>query len=250
MLNFEAVQGKSREEILAYIHQFPFEAYEICHVPEQGRFYIDIHKPDLIKFFLRAGEAWEKHTLDFIRRFARTGSTAVDIGAHIGTLTLAMAEAVGPQGQVVAFEPQPKIFRELFYNMTLNGAIAMNGSLNIQYFWSAVGNESGKVELSPSDPMNEGKTKLQGGTGQFVDIIPLDSLKLENVSLIKIDVEGMEGQVLEGARETILKNQPVILIEIGEPEAILELHRLGYWVFWLKRKDYAAFPATGISDKG
>lgn len=55
---------------------------------------------------------------------------------------------------------------------------------------------------------------MGGGNGQFVQLLTIDSLHLKNVSLIKMDVEGMEDQALEGARETILTNHPVIIIEI------------------------------------
>lgn len=252
MLNFEAIQGTDPQEMIAHIEQFPFEDYEVCSVLEQGRFYIDVHKPDIIKFFLKAGQRWEKHTQQFIRKFAVKDSVVIDVGAHIGTLTLTMAQAVGPQGKVVALEPQRKLFRELFMNMALNGALSINGSLNVQYYWCAAGDQMEKVELSPCDPFNEGLTTLKGGTGEFVDMITIDSLELDGVSLIKIDVEGMEQKVLLGARETILKNWPVILIEIGEEdkqETILELFRLGYLTFWVARRDFVAFPATGISHR-
>jgi len=236
MLNFNAIQGVNSGEIVAHIKQFPFEDYEICSVPGYGCFYLDINKPDIIKYYLREKEPWEKHYQQYIQKFVSEGSVVIDVGAHIGTLTLTMAKAVGPRGKVMAFEPQLKLFRELFMNM------ALNESLNIDYFYSAVGNCIGKAELSPSDPINEGHTKLEGGTGQFVDVITIDSLKFERVDLIKIDVEGMEKEVLQGAYETILKHRPVLLVEINEKSAIEELIRLGYFVFWLTRRDYIAFP--------
>ena len=117
----------------------------------------------------------------------------------------------------MALEPQPKIFRELFLNVRLNLL------KNVSCVWAAAGAKIGTIEICPFVMNNEGATPLMlspgpsqviGGTGIHVDLITIDSLKLNKVSLIKIDVEGMENLVLEGAKETILKNKPVILLEI------------------------------------
>ncbi|MBS0650065.1 MAG: FkbM family methyltransferase [Verrucomicrobia bacterium] len=255
------------DEMLQYIEEFPYDAYSIKQVPcygYEGYFYIDLID-DTIKSLLAKGKAWEDHISKFIARYAQPGSKVLDIGAHIGTHTLTMAKCVGEQGEVYAIEPQPKIFRELFLNMKLNHAH------NVSCLWGAAGAENGTIEISDFAPFNEGGTSLVetniysgdwsyrvvGGSGLFVDLFTIDSLNLDNVSLIKMDVEAMENIVLDGARNTILNNRPVILIEImggympeTAPPQIIEqieftkqkLRDLGYAVYRIHEHDYLAIP--------
>lgn len=158
---------------------------------------------------------------------------------------------MGNTGTVFAFEPQPKIFRELFLNM------ALNELSNIWFFYGGVGDKMGQIELSPIVQGNEGGTGLWGGTGKFVPLVTIDSLNLKNVSLMKIDVEGQENAVLDGAKETILRERPVILIEImgghdadtAPPEirqkiqhTIQKLEDLNYSVHKIVTHDYLAVP--------
>jgi FkbM family methyltransferase len=175
----------------------------------------------------------------------------LDVGAHIGTHTIKLAKAVGPSGRVIAFEPQPKIFRELFMNMKINQL------KNVTFYWAGVGATVGQIELSPLVATNEGGTGLDGGTGRFVELLTIDSLHLQNVSLMKIDVEGMEDQALEGAKETIASNRPAIVIEIqggnnfaNAPQEVRQkimhtldkLDNMGYRVTQLDIHDWLAVP--------
>ncbi|MBI2743519.1 MAG: FkbM family methyltransferase [Chlamydiales bacterium] len=212
-------------EMMAYISEFPlFSEYHVKKVPcsgYEGYFYIDAIE-DHIKNSLEEGYAWETHISKLISKCARRGSVVLDVGAHIGIHALTMAHCVGELGRVHAFEPQPKIFRELFLNMKLNEME------NVSCHWAAVGDTTGTIETHPFTPGNEGGTSLiasnltggnwtyraAGGTGVFVDLITIDSLHLNDVSLMKIDVEGMENAVIDGARETILRNRPMIILEI------------------------------------
>lgn len=172
-----------------------------------GVFCIEKKTKDMIKSFLKEGLPWERHIKHLLRRYARPGSTVVDIGAHIGTHTLLMSQAVGPKGQVVAFEPQVKIYQELLVNLQLNQI------KNVQAHFVALGEKSLRITMSYPKPENEGAISIGRG-GNIVELRPLDSFHLENVSLIKIDVEGAEVGVLKGADKTIRKHRPVILIEI------------------------------------
>ncbi len=254
-----------------YISEFPLDQYEIETVVRFERavfFFVDSIN-DHIKNYLRKGEAWEKRISGLIAKYAVPGSVMIDVGAHIGTHTLTMAYCVGVEGRVVAFEPQPKIFRELFHN------IRINMFHNVSCIWAAVGTESGRMEISPIRQGNEGATPLVrtgisagcwsseviGGTGMYVDVRSIDSLCLDRVSLIKIDVEGMENMVLEGARETIRKYKPVIILEImggwfaeTAPPHILEqieytkgmVASLGYAVRRISEYDYLALPSAAL----
>lgn len=250
-LPFQKLHGQNREQMIDLIRSFPATSYQLFSVPKNGYFYLD-GIDDFIKTHLKRGQTWERHIQKLIRQYARPGSTVLDIGAHIGTHTLTLAQAVGPEGQVLAFEPQPKLFRELFLNM------AMNGLHNISFYWAGAGDREGSIELGPLNATNEGGSGLGGGTGQIVQLITIDSLQLSNVSMIKIDVEGMEEQVLDGARETILANRPIIIIEImgGHDfgtatkevrqmilHTIDKLEQLGYQVKQLWGHDWIALPS-------
>ncbi len=253
---FQQVLGQNREQMIELIRAFPKDAYQLFSVSKSGYFYLDrINSFDYIKSRLRKGKTWEEHLQKLIHQYSLPGSVVLDIGAHIGTLTLKMAQAVGPQGQVLAFEPQPKIFRELFLNM------AINQLCNISFYSAGVGDREGSIELAPLVENNEGGTPLIGGTGEFVPLLTIDSLHLSNVSLMKIDVEGMEDQVIEGARETILANRPTIIIEImgGNDfataskevrlkilQTIDKIEQLGYCVTQIRTHDWLATPKSEI----
>lgn len=214
-LSLSHIQNESSSWIFDFVRAFPVADYREFSVRDRGMFFVDA-VDDMIKNGIRKGYGYEEHVQKAIYDHGRPGSTMLDIGAHIGSHTLSMAKAAGPTGRVIAFEPQPKIFRELVLN------VAANDLSNVDFYWAAVGNHVGEIELSPLNSGNEGGTNLAGGTGQYAPLVTVDSLALKDVSLVKIDVEGMEDQVLEGAKETFLANRPVILIEVlgGTPFSV------------------------------
>lgn len=194
-----------RARIVEYLAEFPEEQYEIVDVPQLGKFYLD-DNPAWVKRFLRTGRIWEPKVQRVMARHAAPGTTALDIGAHIGSHTLALARMVGPDGAVYAFEPQKKIFRELVKNLELNG---LHNVVPLRF---AVGASHEVIEMSPT----EGRDGLMqvGAGGDEAELRTLDSFGFRNVSLIKIDVEGYELAVLQGAVETIRAWHPAIVVEI------------------------------------
>lgn len=181
--------------------------YHVYCVPEMGAcFYVD-EVPDGIKWHLRQGIYWESTIGRLIEKYTKEGSTAIDVGAHLGIHTITMSRKVGGAGKVVAFEPQHKMYTELL------GNLALNGCLNVNAYRMALGEENRMIQLNQRNPENEGGTAIGTG-GDDAQMVTLDSLELTNVSLIKIDVERYEYFVLQGARETILKNKPVIIFEL------------------------------------
>lgn len=205
-----------KDEILK-IKSLPLEKYQIYHVPNLGSFYID-YLHDTIKKTLSEGYIWEPNIVELIKKHVRKGSVAIDLGSHIGTHLLSMSKAAGKEGQVIGFEPQIKIFSELVQNMVLNQC------QNVRAYRCAVGREFKQVQMRMAHSSNEGGTPIGYG-GDLTPLIPLDALKLENVSLIKIDVEGYEDEVLVGAQETIKKNRPFIIIELMDGNKQLDKKR-------------------------
>lgn len=235
-----------------YIEEFPFAEYRVYTLPEQASFYVD-NLNDYIKSHIADGTPWEAHIGQQIQKYARPQSIMIDIGAHIGTHTILMSRIAGENGLVLAFEPQKKICRELVMNLRLNNCsnvIPLNCALGDQQQFSFLGR---KFER------NEGARYItETPSDETVHIETLDSFELSNVSLIKIDTENFELKILQGARQTILRNHPIILIEImanlikANEEAldvaalkqvtIDFLHNLDYHVSHIGGDDYIAIP--------
>ncbi len=232
-----------------HVDKFPFENYSIYRVEGRDIYYVD-QVPDHIKDFVRRGILWELDVWIQLSRYTRPGTIAIDIGSHIGMHALHMSRFVGSQGAVYAFEPQIKLFSELLINMNLNSVT------NIHCFRKALGGSHGFVEMNPYCPTNEGGVGIGSG-GDPVEQITLDSLNLNNISFMKIDVEGNEEEVIAGARETILRNKPVMVVEImggifyetATPAQKEEIHRraekikeLGYTVTPMGLHNYLCMP--------
>ena len=233
-----------------YLNAFPILRYEKYTVPSAGHFFID-DSEDMIKRYIVDGRQWEHHTLELLEEHVEPGSVVVEIGAHIGSHTVPVARLVGPWGRVYAFEPQRKIYRELVHN------VALNGITNVVPLRYAVGDGDARViELNPTRLGNEGGTSVGSG-GDQAELRSLDSFGFERVSVLKIDVEGYEDEVLKGAVNTIRRSRPIILIEImggnaydTAPPKIRDriegtwsrLETLGYDVTPVYAHDYVATP--------
>src|SRR5262245_4239333 len=194
-----------RQEMAQYLSALPKGVYKIYEVGRR-RYYLD-DIDDIIKNLLRQGLPWEQNIGPLLRKHARPGSTALDVGAHIGTHAITLSLMVGPQGRVYAFEPQRKIYRELVWNLRLNGIA------NVVPLKYAVGDQPGIVNMGITVAGNEGHTAV-GEKGDRAELRALDEFPFQDVSFIKIDVEGYEDHVLDGARKTIARHRPVLLVEI------------------------------------
>jgi FkbM family methyltransferase len=181
------------------------------------------------------GEFQEKQAALF-RAVVKPRQVVVDLGANIGGHTIPLAHHVGSGGQVIAIEPQ-----RVAHTM-LCGNIALNALANVLPIRAASGSKSGTSRLPDIDPTQEnnfGGVSLIGvdsGGGDEVSVIPLDQLKLSACGFIKVDVEGMELDVLHGAIQTISRCRPVLFVENDRPESsaalISFLLGLGYRLWW------------------
>lgn len=179
---------------------------------------------------------YNQEEYDLMSRLVPPGSFVAEVGANIGAHTVRLAKHVGLAGRVVAYEPQPVVFQ------TLAGTIALNSLMNVDCLPCGLGAADGQVIFPPIDyrkPNNFGGLSLIGLTGsgtpvriaRFDDIYPYARL-----DFLKIDVEGMERDVLEGATETISRLQPLIYVENDQreksPELIRWLFDAGYRLWW------------------
>lgn len=173
------------------------------------------------------GSPYEPRLLERIYDASPTG-LAVDVGAHIGNHTLWLA--VICRLEVIAFEPS-KAIKQLRANVALNGLESQVGVHRVALgSGPGVGRliEKGQVVAEPWQSMNR---EMELGEGE-VEVRTLDSYGLDEVSVIKIDVEGMEAAVVAGAAETIERCRPLVYAETwGESytAAVAELlEPLGY----------------------
>ena len=163
--------------------------------------------------------------LDTRRTHFGDGVHVLDIGANIGVFTVEWAKHMTGWGTVLAFEAQERIYH------ALAGNIAINNCFNARAFWAAVAAEPGVIGMPVPDYLSAGSfgslelrpSVHAKGMGQAIDYsedalvdvtaVTIDSLDLDRVDLIKVDVEGMEMEVLEGARRTLARHRPILVIE-------------------------------------
>ena len=175
--------------------------------------------------------------VDVFRQLVRPGQTVLDVGANIGAHTVPLARFVGADGRVLAFEPQRTVFYGLCANVLQN---ELEFVVDCRY--CAVGEKAGSIEVPELDPQveqNFGALSLAGAkawpAALRVPGLRIADCQLAACDLIKIDVEGMEREVLLGAVETIRRFRPVLYVEDDRPDkspALRELLlSLGYELF-------------------
>jgi FkbM family methyltransferase len=175
----------------------------------------------------------EPGTTALLRRLLAPGMTAVDLGAHIGMLTMVMARAVGDKGKVVACEPSPVTFPLLQRSIALNGLHA-----TVIPHQVAAGAKNGVAEFNLSEV--SGHSTLLFADADYphatrtveVKVRPLDKL-IETkapVHVIKMDVEGYEIEALRGMKRVLLDNpQVAIVAEYGSAVRPANKLEVGTW---------------------
>ena len=175
---------------------------------------------------------------EIFRQIVKKGDTVIEIGANIGTHTLILSNLC-ENGKVIAFEPQRVVFQTLCANVALNSKTNVytyqralsneNGYINIPYLNYDTINNFGGISL---EDVKEGEKVLK----QKLDTFLKDEFEVDNIKLIKIDVEGMERDVLEGAKESIKQYKPYIYLENDRRDRSKELieyiFSLGYKAYW------------------
>jgi FkbM family methyltransferase len=154
---------------------------------------------------------WAELEIGLLCSFIGLGSVVIDVGANIGTHSLAFSRHVGPRGSVRAFEPQAAVFDVLQRNLVANGCV------NTKPIRAGVGRTAGEMFVPKLDyygHVNIGALALSHDrTDERTPIIALDDLDLPACDLVKIDAEGMEEDVLAGMAGAIHRLRPVIYLE-------------------------------------
>lgn len=187
---------------------------------------------------LSSGQYWEVWMLQYFLKYYKQGTNIIDIGANIGTTSLLMSEVISNHNYIYSFEP-------IYNDITYKNIIDNNLQDKIILFPYGLGNESSiyyypKINYNSNN--NFGATSIENRTNKNNNdemeliIKKLDDFNIDNVSLIKIDVENMEILVLEGGFNLIEKNKPTIIIEsyqyekLSSSEIFKKIINLGYKV--------------------
>jgi len=193
-----------------------------CYQNRIGKFHI-FKNDQWIGETLSKGEVWNPDILDIIFKYIPNNKNIIDVGAHIGTHSIPYANFIDNSQIVYSFEAQKPIYNLLVRN------IQENQIDNIQPYNYAIGHLN-DVQVPITNRVLDGKSKntqLQYNTnklinyggitlglgGELITMRTLDSFQFENISFLKIDVEGCEKLVLYGAKKLIKKNRPYILFE-------------------------------------
>ncbi len=169
---------------------------------------------------------FEPESMSAWTRFCQ--GTVIDVGAYTGIYSIAAAKA---GANVVALEPNPEVYKRLIQNCIRN-------SVAIEALEMAAGAEIGTGRLNTRNrpPLTTAGT-LVGSKGNQVDIVPLDSMELENVTAVKVDVERYELEVLEGMKRTIEEHRPLLICEaLGTEESTRLIEWMGRYPY---RPDFA-----------
>ncbi len=153
--------------------------------------------------------------LDLLAKILPSGGTMIDVGANVGHFALEATSVTGPQGKVIAFEPHPRVFHFLEENLKLNP------DLKITAFQMALSDRTGEIVME--DGTRDDMNSLVNDKNDHHPRVTVPTSTLDvvlagssgRIDLLKIDVEGAEMLVLQGACQTLARSE-AIMIEAGD----------------------------------
>lgn len=182
---------------------------------------------------------------------AEKGNTILDVGTNIGAVSLPFAQTVGRGGKVISFEPHPITHQKLLKNLSLNDFPQV---IPIQ---KGLGDAPATFTISTIDEHNPGRNRIlsDSKTEEFevleqhqIEVDTLDrvvaELGLEQVDLIKIDVEGFELKVLQGATHVLSEFDPKLFIELDDKHLQSQGGSAKALIVFLEERGYELFEAA------
>jgi len=178
---------------------------------------------------------YDKTNIEFLKKNLHRGDTFIDIGANVGNFTLLASKLIGKEGKVYAFEPVEIVANRLALNLKINKL------QNVTLVRKAVYNKTTELDFYIARKENLGMSSIkrhdtESGIIQKIPAIKLDDYfdqrSLEDVRLVKIDIEGAELYALEGMKNIINKFKPVIMIEISPQFLHLDADRKSVFDFF------------------
>jgi len=184
---------------------------------------------NIVSYAIRLYGEYCHAEVNIMSSFLTKESTYLDIGTNIGYHARSIYNQTGCQ--VIGFEPNTNHFLVSWYNCR---------EYPVKLFNAAVGNYTGKAKIKsfhPGEVENYGNISIVEEDGDEVDILRIDQLDLKACDVMKIDVEGFEFEVLEGAADTIDKLNPVVFYEAQDSavwpkcwEFLNDKNYIQYWV--------------------
>jgi FkbM family methyltransferase len=175
---------------------------------------------DQLSRALYVSGTYEPNTLCLVRALLGKGDIFIDVGANVGVISLVASKRVGPTGHVYSFEPSLREYENLRDNLERNNAA------HVKPLHAAVASSSGHATLRVAPSSHSGLNTLGGtlsyavGTERIEQVatITLDDFvdheKIARVALVKLDVEGAEGSVLQGAERVLRDLRPSLIFEV------------------------------------
>jgi FkbM family methyltransferase len=164
---------------------------------------------------------YEPSTVSVLRKVLHDGATFIDVGANVGLFSMLASRWVGPRGTVLALEPSRRECARLRHHLDHNSLD------NVRVLQVAAGKERGSAVLHVADTGHAGQNTLEPqfvypgvheAYTELVSVVDIDDVVreqgLDRVHVIKVDVEGGEHNVLAGARQTIARDLPILLVEV------------------------------------
>lgn len=190
---------------------------------------------------------WEPATIEFLKKSLVQGDTVIEVGANVGAHTLLIGKLIGNKGHIYAFEPTDFASEKLRKNISINPDVS-----NITVRTEIVTNKKNdlpKLDIRSSWTVDSKKTPectaLKDTKSISIDDFAAEVF-LESLALVKIDVDGYDFKVLQGAKSTLFRFLPVIFCELCEytlneqGDSIKDIYNL------LTSMGYVAFLEDGI----
>jgi len=223
---------------------------ELYNITNFDDFVFKTYKNDMLSNnSICKGKYWEPHITTFLKEYSNWFSieNMIDIGANFGYHSLYFSRIA--KGTVYSFEPHPEIYTLLSKNVELNNTNTNTNTNNLTIFNCALGNKDDNVYMSPLEKIKEQNmgdihiNKTVNNDDITIECKCLDSFKFSNIDVIKIDVQGYELMVIEGAINILEIQKPLIIIEFEQhqlnntdtksEEIASFLKEIGYELFML-----------------
>lgn len=196
--------------------------YKIAHV-DGVKFNVDLYTYVGCSLY-RLG-IYETQTAQVIEDFVKLGDTVIDIGSSIGAHALRLAKKVGPEGKVFTFEPSIFLYKEFLENIKLNKF----NNIHSENMGLSDKNEIKSIRMERLGRLDRGKIDQHCERMSFTSLD--EYFKEKKLNFIKIDTDGAEVEILNGAIKTLKKHHPIMVIEVRE-STVSEIHnilsKLGY----------------------
>jgi FkbM family methyltransferase len=189
----------------------------------RGGIHYDLDLSQGIDFAIYLGDIYERQTKAALRKLVSPGSLVLDIGANIGAHTLNLAQLVGPNGRVIAFEPTDYAFRKLGRNLELNPQLASRVTA-CHCFLTGTDDDQVPSAIYSSWPLAQEaglhakhlgrEMRTEAARARSLDSV-LAELADRRVQLVKLDVDGFECDVLRGATALLRDVRPIFVMELA-----------------------------------